>query len=594
LSPTGTGAAPAPPDQVQTVTCPDVGSLPVSLSRGVSTSPLPPGLDLNVSYQAVDTRTRATVSGGQPPGAIHCAAVPFTDLKAENVSPAPRPAGVASTDRLTGVWLVSVSVNVLPQPAAAASAAQSSGTFSFAGPLQSFLATRAGNASVAIFDSKSGVSFSTTPEIGYVTASIVKVDILATLLRQAQDAGRGLTPGEQATAASMIEFSDNNAATALWNQVGGAPAVARFNQLVGMPNTSPGPGGLWGLTITTASDQVRLMRVVGYPNAVLGDGQRNFMQSLMENVTPSQRWGVSGGIPAGVTIALKNGWLPRSGGWEINSIGHIAGGQNDYVIAALTSGDPSMGYGIGTIEVASSLVWAGLPLDQSGRLRVGTWYLRGELTSGTADGAFNYGARGDIPLVGDWNGDGVDGVAVVRNGVWYLRNELSSGVAEGSFAFGNPGDTPIVGDWNGGGGDLIGVVRNSVWYLRNSYSSGVADVSFALGQPGDVPVVGDFTGTGKDSIGVFRNGIWYLTTSLHGGNADMAIAFGNPGDIPVVGDWTGTGKDSIGVFRNGTWYLAGTLHSGVADITMNFGSPGDNPLGGVWAPSTASRPGVAR
>src|SRR5580704_5255183 len=69
LSPTGTGAAPAPPDQVQTVTCPDVGSLPVSLSRGVSTSPLPPGLDLNVSYQAVDTRTRATVSGGQPPGA---------------------------------------------------------------------------------------------------------------------------------------------------------------------------------------------------------------------------------------------------------------------------------------------------------------------------------------------------------------------------------------------------------------------------------------------------------------------------------------------------------------------------------------------
>ena len=139
------------------------------------------------------------------------------------------------------------------------------------------------------------------------------------------------------------------------------PGVAAFNRLVGMPNTVPGPGGFWGLTTTTSADQVQLIRVVAYPNAVLTAGSRAYLESLMRNVTPSQRWGVSGGVPVGVSVALKNGWLPNGNGWEINSIGHIVGQRRDYVIAVLTSNNPFMGYGITSIEGVSSLVWRGLP-----------------------------------------------------------------------------------------------------------------------------------------------------------------------------------------------------------------------------------------
>ncbi|HEY2302510.1 MAG TPA: hypothetical protein VGH66_11480, partial [Acidimicrobiales bacterium] len=66
-----------------------------------------------------------------------------------------------------------------------------------------------------------------------ITASIVKVEILGTLLSQAQAEGRGLTTTEEATATSMIEVSDNDSAPALWDEVGGAPAVAAFDRSVG-------------------------------------------------------------------------------------------------------------------------------------------------------------------------------------------------------------------------------------------------------------------------------------------------------------------------------------------------------------------------
>ncbi|MFJ5532887.1 serine hydrolase [Streptomyces sp. NPDC093261] len=96
----------------------------------------------------------------------------------------------------------------------------------------------------------------------YDTASIVKVDILATVLLQAQDSGRPLTAQETAHAEAMIRHSDNDSATALWQQIGGAPGLEAANRRLGMAATKGGPGLLWGLTQTTARDQIRLLRAV--------------------------------------------------------------------------------------------------------------------------------------------------------------------------------------------------------------------------------------------------------------------------------------------------------------------------------------------
>ena len=77
---------------------------------------------------------------------------------------------------------------------------------------------------MAVLDVDSGES-ATYGDGAFDTASIVKVDILATLLLQAQDADRELTATEKANATAMIENSDNTSATALWDvdRAGGRP-----------------------------------------------------------------------------------------------------------------------------------------------------------------------------------------------------------------------------------------------------------------------------------------------------------------------------------------------------------------------------------
>src|SRR4051794_34710002 len=48
---------------------------------------------------------------------------------------------------------------------------------------------------------------------------------------------------------------------------------------------------------------------------------------------------------------------------------------------------------------------------------------------GAQDLGFPYGLGGWLPVVGDWDGDGVDGVGVVdpSTGMWHLRNHPSAG-----------------------------------------------------------------------------------------------------------------------------------------------------------------------
>jgi hypothetical protein len=97
------------------------------------------------------------------------------------------------------------------------------------------------------------------------------------------------------------------------------------------------------------------------PNQVLDAGSRAYELGLMEQVTSSEDWGVSSGVPQGVTVALKNGWLPPTAtNWRINSVGWIDGQGRDYLLAVLTEGNPTESYGTDTIQGISSLAWAAL------------------------------------------------------------------------------------------------------------------------------------------------------------------------------------------------------------------------------------------
>jgi beta-lactamase class A len=195
-----------------------------------------------------------------------------------------------------------------------------------------------------------GVSCSLSGAAHFDSASVVKVLILGSLLRKALDQHRYLTSTEASLAHAMITQSDNGAASALWNELGHA-YINHFRSLAGMVQTTLGPGGYWGLTQITARDETRLLRLLVTQNSVLSNNSRAYALNLMANVVSWQRWGVPAGAPAGVTVHVKNGWLPEdTHGWRIHSIGAFTSRQGWYTIVVLTQDNPTMSYGVTTIE----------------------------------------------------------------------------------------------------------------------------------------------------------------------------------------------------------------------------------------------------
>jgi beta-lactamase class A len=224
--------------------------------------------------------------------------------------------------------------------------------------MRAYLDQRHGNIAAAVYDVATGATYLYRPDDREQTGSIVKVDMLATLLHEEQAEGEGLSYGEEVTATGMIEQSDNDDANDLWAAVGGASAVGAFDRSIGMTRTHPNTEGYWGETSTTARDQLQLLRYVFLRNEVLHAPARDYVRYLMENITPWEDWGVSAGPPAAVTVALKNGWVPIVGDdWQVNSIGMVHGDGRHYLIALLTNHDNGEQYGIATIEHISRIVW---------------------------------------------------------------------------------------------------------------------------------------------------------------------------------------------------------------------------------------------
>jgi photosystem II stability/assembly factor-like uncharacterized protein len=136
------------------------------------------------------------------------------------------------------------------------------------------------------------------------------------------------------------------------------------------------------------------------------------------------------------------------------------------------------------------------------------------------DRTYRFGMQGDIPVSGDWTGSGVgDRIGVFRpsNGTWYLdfngNGQWDIDLFDITFKFGMEGDLPVTGDWNGDGKTKIGVFRpnNGKWYLDlngngkwDGCGDGLPDGCYTFGAKGDLPIVGDWNGDGIAEIGVFR------------------------------------------------------------------------------------------
>lgn len=213
--------------------------------------------------------------------------------------------------------------------------------------------------SVAVRDVASGES-ARYGDARFETASIVKTDILAALLLRAQGAGRHLTAQERTYASAMIRESDNASATALWKAVGQADGLDAANERFGLTDTEGGDGLYWGLTRTTAADQLMLLQQVfgDDDTSELSAASRAYVQGLMGHIVQGQDWGVSaaasGGVP-GSGFALKNGWLPRTatGLWVVNSVGRVTVDGRACLVAVVSHGNSTKAKGISLVEAAA-------------------------------------------------------------------------------------------------------------------------------------------------------------------------------------------------------------------------------------------------
>lgn len=214
--------------------------------------------------------------------------------------------------------------------------------------------------SVAVHERTTGEDYDYAPGETFETASVAKVSILVTLLTRAQRTGRALTPGERALARRAIEYSDNHAADALWADVGGAVPVGRTLRRLHLRHTEVLDALGWGLTRTTARDQVRLLSALTGDAGDLSAGRRAYALDLMSHVAPEQAWGVSAaaGGDDDASVALKNGWLARSTDgkrWIINSIGRVRTHGRDFLIAVLSNHHPTSAAGIAVVQRAARI-----------------------------------------------------------------------------------------------------------------------------------------------------------------------------------------------------------------------------------------------
>ncbi|MGH3243404.1 MAG: serine hydrolase [Spirillospora sp.] len=238
------------------------------------------------------------------------------------------------------------------------------------GAVRAYIGTRPGRAGVMATDLRTGLSFGENEKGDFVSASIMKVDILASLVlqrqrqrppqaqAQAQRGAPGLSGGERELASEMIRVSDNSAADALYSDAGHGAGVRKSNRSFGMNDTKPFPTS-WGSSLTSPSDQVRLLTNLASDRSPIQAPGRGYILGLMGSVVDEQAWGVSAAALPGERVALKNGWTPvhdQGHGWTVNSIGRITGRDHDFLVAVCSGESPTMEAGVSTVEHVSDMV----------------------------------------------------------------------------------------------------------------------------------------------------------------------------------------------------------------------------------------------
>jgi beta-lactamase class A len=219
------------------------------------------------------------------------------------------------------------------------------------------LAQQSGTLGVGVVDRSTGAVAIYGGGLKFHAASIEKVAILAGLLLKRPVPA--LSDPDDRLATTMIEASDDGAATHLWNADGRAAGLTAADLRLGLRHTVPGPGDYWGLTSTTVGDQLTLLQDLTTARSPLPAAARSYELRLMRATDPGQRWGISAAASPGTRYAVKDGWLPDGSAgvpadWVINSIGAVEHDQQHLLLAVLSARQPTEAAGIAAVQAAAA------------------------------------------------------------------------------------------------------------------------------------------------------------------------------------------------------------------------------------------------
>ncbi|MET8145363.1 CHAP domain-containing protein [Sphaerisporangium sp. NPDC005288] len=213
-----------------------------------------------------------------------------------------------------------------------------------------------------------------------------------------------------------------------------------------------------------------------------------------------------------------------------------------------------------------------------------------------------YGNSPMIPIIGDWDGDGVDTPSAYdpTTATFHLSNNPSNGQSQYNIKYGNRNSIPIVGDWDGDGKDNIGVRMGYSFYLRTTPITSTTETttSYGYGNTNWIPVVGDWDGNGTDTPSAYdpATGIFYISNNPASGDADYHFKYGNDYSTPFAGDWDGDGKTNVGVRMGYTFYLRTSPVTSATETTrpVPFGNTADLPVIGDWNGDGTDTQGIVR
>ena len=216
----------------------------------------------------------------------------------------------------------------------------------------SYLAGRAGRKAFAVVDTEgrmSGVNVHWT----FPTASVVKAMLLVGYLRRLDSLGQHYVDSfSNSFLYPMIHVSDNNAATQTWSIVGDA-GLYSVAAAAGMTDFSV--SGLWGTALLSPADQAHFFFEM---DSLIPPEFVGYARFLLSTIEPSQSWGIPViARPLGYQTFFKDGSEPTALGQLVHQIDRLEGHGRTFSIAVMTDGDPTMQYGIDTIQgVAAALL----------------------------------------------------------------------------------------------------------------------------------------------------------------------------------------------------------------------------------------------